>query len=183
MRTVNGQGGRIYALGEPYKFKNVLLQDCGTGWDWRAEEGLRYWLPEELSFEVCNGEWRPAEVVEIHHRLGRVGFNRCLSGLEVRASGTCFPTTLVAEGETWKIGIETVFNNGPVLGGDVHKTTVKMIGATATITDILAEPLEEALAWLPTSTEGTFVGIGKVVCQSDQVQVIFDSEGVSYGNR
>jgi hypothetical protein len=174
MRYFTGKGGKVYAVGEPYQFEDVWLQDCGTGWDWRAPEGLQCWLPETLSFDVED----PVRAVEIH-RSGRVGFNRCLTS--VRASGTCYPVSLIGEGG-WRLDIDAVTQDRPTLGGgEATQTATKIIGMSAVV-DVTVEPTEQVLAWLEFGP-GVFVGVGDARCGSAQIQVNFNDEGVSYEPR
>src|SRR5450432_4244293 len=107
MHVFSGKGGSIYQLGERFEFNQVPLLDCGDGWDWCAPEELRCWT-ETVSFEVWDGSWQRIEPLEVFMRSGRVAFGRCLEGKHVRASGACFPASLVATGDRWRLEVETV---------------------------------------------------------------------------
>lgn len=180
MQTFSGRGGIVYALGEPYEFKDLPLRDCGTGWDWETPEELGCWLMEGLSFEVCRqGKWDGIGAVEMYHCSGRVGFGRCLSGLDVRATGTCLPASLVCSGETWQIDVEAIVRNSTVLGADAVQTTGRPVGATATVRGETTDHVVHALTRLPMAY-GAFVGTGIASCWPGQVQVKFDTEGVQY---
>jgi hypothetical protein len=173
MRCFTGKDGKLYAVGEPYQFEDVWLEDCGTGWDWRAPEGLRCWLPESLSFDVED----PVRALFVY-RSGRVGFNRCLD--RVKASGTCYPISLIGAGE-WRLDIEAVTQDRPTLGGgEATQTQTRIMGMTAVV-DIAIETAEQVLAWLEFGP-GVFAGAGEARCYPGQTQINF-SEGVSYEPR
>lgn len=170
----------MYALGDKYVFNNVPLEDCGDGWDWRAPNGLRYWLPEGLRFEVRDGDaWNGIGAVEVHHRSGRVGFARCLFGMEVRASGVCYTSSFLAEGEKWQLIVEEVLSGGPQLGADDVFASAKG-DMYVLISGVQVEPtVESVLAWLPFGN-GVFVGEGEAKQLPAGVEVTFNEEGVQY---
>lgn len=180
MRRFSGRGGSVHSIGEAFQFTNVTLQDCGDGWDWRAPEGMRCWLEGSLSFEVLDEEWTQIGAVEIHHRSGRVGFPRCLSGKSVRASGSCYPTTLLATGESWTLDVEAVVAESTTLGGgDAVLTATRVTGSTACIRGIVDLPIGEVLMLLPVAS-GAFVAVGRTQQLPDAVAINFNGEGVAY---
>lgn len=178
MRTVSGSGGSVYSLGDLFEFSQVPLLDCGDGWDWSAPEDMRCW-DTGIAFEVWDGSWEPIEPLQVYPRSGVVSFSRCLRGQHVRASGSCFTTSLVGVGERWRIEVETVVSNTSVLGSDVTQTASKTLGSRAFIEGITAEP-SRVVARLPSAIRGVFVGLGHLVPGLDSVSVIFDDEGVLY---
>lgn len=179
MHVFSGRGGSIYQLGERFEFTQVPLLDCGGGWDWCAPEDLRCWVGD-VTFEVWDGVWGAIEPLETHPRSGRVGFSRCLEGKHVRASGACFPSTLVATGERWRLEVETVVHMNPVLGSGTQHSEGKVVGSTATIEGIEGVSPGRVFAWLPSSMRGVFVGLGQMMSDVTSAIVTFDHEGVVY---
>ena len=183
MRQFKGSTGSIFAVGEPYRFHNIPLQDCGDGWDWRAPEGLGYWLPEDLSFEVFErGEWHSVGSVDVYHRSGRVAFDRNLGGMGVRASGVCHPTTLLWRGGDWRLVVNIAVRDRTVLGDTAVTTAARTVGSTAFISGEPQEPIKgEVLVWLHTSGQGVLVGVGEASTSPSGVNVKLNEEGVSFG--
>lgn len=180
MRRVSGSGGSVYALGEPFAFEDMPLRDCGDGWEWRAPPDLRYWLPGSVSFS-----WGSARstigAVQIHHRSGRVSLERNLTGESVYATGVARPRTLIATGGEWEIIVDAVVADSTALGEDgTEKTKTRVNGYEASILDLPSLPPESVMAWLPTSANGVFVGIGKLIQDQHRTKIHFDQEGVCY---
>ncbi len=178
MRRFVGRNAVLYAFGDVYQFTNVGLEDCGTGWDWRLPEAFRCWLPGSLSFEVLDGEWRPVGAVELH-RPGRVGFDRCFRGLEVRAKGSCCPLSVEGVGAEWELNVEAVVRNASSLGEEAALHVTRPLGALAIVKGAICRQ-ESVYVWLP-SGDGAFVGTGRTEQVNGHVNVKFDDEGVSYG--
>jgi hypothetical protein len=181
MRRFSGTGGNVYDVGEPLAFREVPLQDCGEGWDWRAPEGLRYWLEDDLRFEVFDREWWEIGAVEVHHRSGRVGFERCVAGMAVRATGICRPTSLIATGSTWQLDVEAVVGSTASLGHEVATVGIRTLSMAVAIEGIsIGQPIDEVLIRLPLSGDGSFVGIGTLRPGEDRAVVHFNEEGACY---
>lgn len=180
MHTFTGRNARLFSIGEPYKFFDLPLEDLGTGWDWMASGGVRWW-DGELLFEVWEGgSWEPISPLIVYPRTGGVSFDRNLGGKYVRASGVGCPTSPVVEADSWKLEVESVVRISTALGSDAVQSEGKTLGATAVITDVLVPEQEKVLAWLPFSVSGVFVGLGRLVSGLAGASVIFNDEGVRY---
>lgn len=97
--------------------------------------------------------------------------------MDVRASGSCYPTSLLAEGQEWELTVSLV--SGESQAGTVSavaETSVAIKGAR------LEQPIESVLAWLPFSM-GVFVGSGTLTRTGEGAEIIFDPEGVQYAAR
>lgn len=173
MSTFSGHNGRLYALGARFSFRDLPLEDCGDGWDWRAPQDLSYWMPSPLSFKVLHGfEWVGIEPVELFPQSGRVGFPRNLSGSSVLASGEGCPLSLLCEGEKWVLHVTSATD---------ENTPTRILGVTG-ILHGAEVPITEVLAHFP-SGNGVFVGTGTATQVGPNVHIEFDKKGVEYDLR
>lgn len=182
MRQINGRHGDVYAVGSPYTFVDLPLEDCGDGFDWRASDrSLGYWLPDHPA-AFCFQEldvWKQIEPVEIHRGMGRVGFGRCLRGFQVRASGTCLPLARIASLDGWELHVEMVFEENQALGSETRSISARMKSASALLKGVRADPQEVVVRLSPTES-GSFVGVGSVISDARKTIVKFNEEGVRF---
>lgn len=152
------------------------LRDCGDGWNWQVPD-VRYLDPENLVFQLWDGEWVDLGVAELHPRVGRVGFSRCLRSESIKASGIGCPATVIASVEKWRLEMTVAVASRSALGsGDVH-TAVKVTNATALVTTDcdVAGPV---YAELPFGGFSLYTGKGNALPTRDGVVITYDTEGV-----
>lgn len=185
MRTASGEGGSLYALGEPFAFAGLPLDDCGDGFTWRAADAtLRCWTSAS-HFEVYeHGMWRLVTAEDVDLDAATVRFGRCLTGLHVRATGMALPTTLIGTGSRWTL--EQSIATGPGALGD-GGMTMALGSATARIEDVeewraQGYPIKNVMAVLPTPPAGAYVGFGAPATDGYAVNVRFDDRGVTYAH-
>lgn len=185
MHAFVGHDARLYAAGEPFAFTRMPLVDCGDGFTWRgADESLRCWVEgSEFAFEAYDGgAWSPACPVEVCAPAATVAFNRCLSGLAVRASGVALTTSLVATGADWELEqdvLQGVSLSGPALAkGD---TVARVTGVPPDEWSWVAQ-VRRVLAVLPSGAVGAFVGLGGLARDVAGLKVTFDDRGVTYAS-
>lgn len=183
MRRFSGRGGAVFAAGEPFRFRDLPLADCGDGFTWRsADDTLRCWVDASpLTFEVFeHGSWGPVQAESVQATAGTVSFGRCLTSLYLRASGVAVPTTLVAEAQEWTL-------EQPVIPGRSFDGPTFGLGrATATLTGISDAALaalpaiRRVFTVLPSGAAGVLVGLGELARDAAGLKVIIDSEGVTH---
>ncbi len=183
MRTVSGEGGSLYALGEPFAFTGLPLDDCGDGFTWRAADAtLRCWVETHLFEAYEHGNWWRKVPEDVDLSAATVTFGRCLSGLHVRASGMALPTTLIAESARWTLE-QPVVTGSRMLGDG--GAAVALGSATARLTDVegwraQGYPICTVMAVLPSPPAGAYVGFGEPESDGLDVNVRFDERGVTY---
>ncbi len=180
MRRFQGDGGRVYAAGEPFAFTGVPLEDCGDGFVWRcADETVRCWVETlPLTFTTLErGRWMPLVATEVDHAAGAVTFNRCVSGQNVHATGTALTTALVAEGP-WVL--EQNVLEADTLGerGFALATAVATLETTSERDELVAA-VRRVMAVLPSAAVGAFVGVGELARGASGLKVTFE-RGVTY---
>lgn len=138
MRVVSGRGGTLYLPSAPAAFERMPMEDTGDGFDWRVTDRSRqHWVGDGLVFHA-DGEQLPArDVVEVHHRTGRVGFRRCLRGRSVACTGVCLPLARVAVAERWELRLEFRFDREDAMGGD--GASLRRTGASALLHDLVLD--------------------------------------------
>lgn len=178
-----GRGGQVFAVGDPFSFKDVPLWDTGDGWDYVAPEGMGCWDESSLVFEVQddNGDWHEVEPVEVYARTGRVGFSRCYRDRWVRASGVCRPTAFIGWGSEWRMEVDSTAVSAPLLGdGALNQVRVK--GVHAVVDGVVAPPIDPVFALLPIG-RGVYTGFGALKQTVGGVSIDFNDEGVLYEPR
>lgn len=188
MRHFSGRGGSLFLVGDPMRFVEAPLEDCGDGFDWRiADPSLRYWTEEEsVIVEIERGEgWEQVDPVEVIHLSGRVSLARCYRGVRVRATGTCLPASATGDGASWEVAVNILVRNSSELGADELSTTSVPRGSSALVRSCaLKRDLrgEMVLARLPVGRD-ELVGIGVIADSRDlNVHIEFDEKGVQYGS-
>ncbi len=182
MRTFAGDGGLLYATGDPFAFFGTPLSDCGDGFTWRsADPTLRCWT-EAHSFEAFDrGRWVVEEAESVDLDTTEVRFQRCLTGLHVRASGTGLTTTLVGTGSRWTLR-QPVIQERTLTGVDIvlGRAVAHLDGLPQEALSLL--PPQRALAVLPVFPAGAYVGFGAPSSDEDGVNITFDNRGVTYAH-
>lgn len=185
MHRFDGTDAVLYAAGDPFRFENRAMVDCGDGFEWRAaDESLRYWLDAPVAFEVAvQGRWVSVGAVEVEPAAAQARFDRCLTGQSVRASGTALPVSRVADAEVWQLEQEVLLSK---ILGDTQvargQTRAMLQGVREATWDGLAV-VGRVLTVLPSATAGAFVGLGQLMRDAAGVTVLFDEQGVSYAPR
>jgi hypothetical protein len=169
----------VCAVGDAFSFQNVQLYNCGDGWSWASPPGLGCWEGDVL-FEVSDDAESWDEIVpdEMYPHLGRVVFPRALMEHWVRASGLCYPTSLIGWGSSWRITIDTEVNTSPSMTSPVG-ASVKTLDTVATVDGVIASSLKKAFVLLPFQ-KGAYVGFGEMTQVNAGVQIMFDDEGVTF---
>jgi hypothetical protein len=173
-----GKGGFLYATGSELAFRDAPLDDCGDGFTWKAADPtLLCWVALHAVEAYEHGVWAPLVPERVRLDVAEVDLPRCVSGLHVRAHGVALPTTLLAEGKAWTLEQRVILSRS--LNG--HAITT---GEAVALMDgfALDEPLETAMAVLPSEPSGAFVGFGETVPTTHGVKIIFDNRGVTHAH-
>jgi hypothetical protein len=177
VRKISGRGGALYSLGEPFSF-SYPMRDTGDGWTWEVP-GVRYLDEETLAIQLKEQKWTDLEPLELHVRTGRVTFSRCLSRLEIRASGVGRTALAIAAAEWWQIELAAVVAERSALGvGDVQ-TMSRPLSSSALLKTI-GPVTGEVLVELPFARTGVYVGVGNALPTSLGTEITFNQEGVLY---
>lgn len=175
MRRFLGSGGCLYSLGERFSFPEILMDDCGDGWDWRSPLRFSYWCEKPT---ITVGPNREAITpVETFLGTGRVGLPRNMSRGQVFASGSCMPISFFCAAGKWELAIDAIVGNTTTLGDDAYATKTKITDITATLFDVEV-PIKEVLVRLPHGV-GMFVGVGNSQQVGDCAVIEF-TEGIRY---
>lgn len=179
-----GKGGTVFAVGDPFNFKNVPLLDAGDGWDFLAPDGLGCWDASTLVFEVQSedGVWQIVEPLHVHPRVGSVAFARCYRDRFVRVSGVCHPTAFVGWGASWRLEVDLSTATAPVLSSAEDASKMTIHDVCAVVDGVVAPPMDRALALLPFGG-GAYTGFGRLNQMQTGVRILFDDEGVTFEPR
>lgn len=188
MRSFKGSGGKIFLVSDPVSFFGLPLEDCGDGFDWRAaDETMRHWAVDvPVALQIALGEeWVSVTPEWIFHASGRIGFSRSLRGTQVKASGTCFPTTLICEGKSWEMNVGMITVDRSELGTQDQRFESVPAQSTVTfeVTDGSSLPSmsDKVVVFLPHGA-GAFFSRGEVATVSQKtIKILLDEQGVTYG--
>lgn len=190
MRRFRGRHAEVHFVAAPARLE-VFLDDCGDGFDWQAPDGsVSVWDDEQpIHFAVLEqGVWTELVPREVHPLSGRVGFNRCLAGMTVRATGTFRPTALAGVADTWTLILQSETSDDSTLlqQDDNHRSRTSVGEGSVVLEGFQAAPGAHLngdlmLVRLP-SGQGALRGVGSVASIiGPQVRIRFDEGRVLYG--